>query len=179
MVIKRHFYALDLGKAIDRVCESCQTCASLKKFPDQLIPQSSEDPREAIGLTFAAVVLKGNCQLIFVLRECVSSYSVACFITDEKRDTLRDAFLRVALQLRPLDGPPAIIRVDPAPGFKGLGEDDTLSKYKVFLEIGQNKNINKNPVAKKAIAKPGEHVSDLKLVIALSDLTHEFDLLDF
>lgn len=31
LVIKRHFYVLDLGKAID-------TCASLKKFPDQLIP---------------------------------------------------------------------------------------------------------------------------------------------
>lgn len=69
--------------------------------------------------------------------------------------------------------------MDPAPGFIGLREDDTLSKYKVSLEIGQNKIINKNPVAKKAIAQPDEHVSDLKLVIALSDSTHEFDLLDF
>lgn len=179
LVIKRHFYALDLGKAIDRVCESCHTCASLKKIPDQLIPQSSEDPSEAIGLTFAADVLKRNCQLIFVLRECVSSYTVACLITDEKRDTLRDAILRLALELRPLDGPPAIIRVDPAPGFIGLREDDTLLKYKVSLEIGRVKNTNKNPVAEKAIGEleeilrqepGGGPVSDLKLAIAVARL---------
>lgn len=32
-----HFYALDLSKAVDRVCSSCHACVSLRKFPDTLV----------------------------------------------------------------------------------------------------------------------------------------------
>ena len=150
-VIKRQFFALDLPKAIDRVSNSCHTCASLDQLPDRLAEQSSEDPPEHIGLNFAADVMKQNRQLILVVRETVSSYTTACVIPDEKRDTLRDNLVSLMTGMHPIDGPPAVIRVDPAPGFVSLKNDSFLNKYNITVQIGRAKNPNKNPVAEKAI----------------------------
>ena len=41
LVMKRHFYALDLAKAVDSACVSSHVCASLQKFPDRLIRKNS------------------------------------------------------------------------------------------------------------------------------------------
>ena len=120
VVAKWHFYALNLSKAIERVGEMCHTCTSLKNFPDQLLQQSSEMPIEVFRCSYAADVLKRNCQFILVLRECVTSYTKTCLIPDESGDTLREAILTIILDLNPLDGPPAVICVDPAPGFIAL-----------------------------------------------------------
>ena len=57
------------------------------------------------------------------------------------------------MELRPLEGPPAIIRVDPAPGFAALMNDPTLLRLGIRLEIGRIKNPNKNPVAEKAVSE--------------------------
>ena len=54
LVMKRHFYALDLTKAIERTYNSYHTCLSLQKFPDSLVKQTLEDPPESIGVSFAA-----------------------------------------------------------------------------------------------------------------------------
>ena len=180
MVLKRHFYALDLPRAIENVCESCHTCASLKKFPDKLEQQTSDDQVAGIGTVFAADVLKRNCQLVCVLQEAVKSYTTACVISNEKRETLREALLRLVMELHPLDGPPAVIRVDPAPGFIALRDDETLGKFRIVLEIGRVKNKNKNPVAEKAIAEledellrqepGGGPVTDFTLSVAVARL---------
>lgn len=61
-------------------------------------------------MSFAADILKRNRQNIQVARETVTSFTKACLIPDEKRDTVREA----------LDGPPAVIRVDPAPALHPL-----------------------------------------------------------
>ena len=53
--------------------------------------------------------------------------------------------------MRPLDGPFAVVRVDGAPAFVALSKDTTLQKNRIFIEIGRTKNINKNPVAERAI----------------------------
>ena len=82
-VLKRHFYALDMTKTVERVSAACHTCASLKKVPDSFIQQSTEDPPEAIAASFAADVLKRNRQLILVVRESVLSFTSACVIEDE------------------------------------------------------------------------------------------------
>ena len=37
LVMKHHFYALDLTKAIERTYNLCHTCLSLQKFPDSLV----------------------------------------------------------------------------------------------------------------------------------------------
>ena len=50
-----------------------------------------------------------------------------------------------------MDGPPAIIQTDPAPGFKVLVNDKSLHQHRITLELGHAKNPNKNPVAERAI----------------------------
>ena len=46
-------------------------------------------------------------------------------IDNEKHETLRDAVARLVIDLHPLDGPIALVRVDPASGFTAL-KDDTF-----------------------------------------------------
>jgi hypothetical protein len=60
--------------------------------------------------------------------------------------------------MRPLDGPIAVIRTDPAPGFKAFADDDTLKQHRISIEIGHAKNPNKNPVAERTVQ---EVVSEL------------------
>ena len=134
MVIQRHFFALDMSAAITRVSDSCHTCASLKKFPTSLISQSSEDPPEVVGVSFAADIIRRCCQFILILRECTISYTTSCLVPDEKSDTLRDALVRLVVGLHPLDGPQAVIRVDPAPGFISL---KTPRPYNILASLSK------------------------------------------
>ena len=72
-------------------------------------------------------------------------------IEDEHHHTLRDTLVRLCIQLRPLDGPPAVIRTDSAPGFKSLVNNKLLQHHRIVLELGNPKKPNKNPVAEKAV----------------------------
>ena len=53
--------------------------------------------------------------------------------------------------MRPLDGPSAVIRTDPASGFKALTEDLLLKHHRITIEVGSAKNRNKNPVAEREV----------------------------
>ncbi|XP_044183898.1 uncharacterized protein LOC122964389 [Acropora millepora] len=75
MVTKRYLFALDMDKAIERVVRSCTSCAALSHTPQARIEQSSCEPPDAVGISFAADVLKRSRQLILVLRESVTSYT--------------------------------------------------------------------------------------------------------
>ena len=153
---------------------------SLLKLPQTLIDQSTTHLPDAIGVTFAADVIKRNRQLIFVIRETVSSYTSTCVVESERHDALLDCIVRLCVEFRPLDGPPAIIRVDPAPGFIALVDDPTLQRLGICLEVGRIKNPNKNPVAEKAVLEVedellrqepcGGPVSSLSLPIATAQL---------
>lgn len=147
----RYVFALDLDKSVESTSRSCHHCTSLRNTPNLTIAQSTNDPPEVVGISYAADIIKRERQLILVLRECVTSYTVTCFVNDERRDTLRDSIIQLCIGLRPLDGPPAVIRTDPAPGFAALVNDALLNKYRLTIELGRVKNINKNPVAEKAI----------------------------
>ena len=73
-----------------------------------------------------------------------------------------------------------MIRVDPAPGFQALKEDVLLRRNHITIEIGRVKNVNKNPVAEKAVQEleteilrqepRGEHLSPCTLAIATARL---------
>ena len=79
-----------------------------------------------------------------------------------------------------MDGPPAVIRIDPAPGSKALINDPLLTKHRITIELGQAKNANKNPVAERAVQELemellrqeplGGAVSPLTLAVATSAL---------
>lgn len=179
-VVKRHFFALDLSQAIDRVTDSCHTCASLRRFPQIVTSQSTEDPPEVVGMSFAADVIKRNKQCIMVLRETTTSYTAACFIDNEKSDTVREAIVCLIAELHPIHGPPAVVRVDPAPCFMALREDKTLQQFNIILDVGRVKNVNKNPVAEKCILEledeilrlepGGGQICKIQLAVAVSRL---------
>ena len=150
------------------------------QYTHTLIEQTTSDHPDVIGTSFAADVLKGNRQLVLVVRECVTSYTLAMLIDNERRDTLRDALIRLCIEMRPLDGPSAVIRTDPAQGFRYLLNDELLHQHRLSLEIGRVKNPNKNPVAEKAVQEldnelrkqepHGGPISPMTLYVAIARL---------
>lgn len=150
-VVHRSFYALDMDKAIEHVSLSCHQCSALRSTPATIVQQDSSDPPETVGSSFAADIIKRERQLIFVVRECVTSFTATMLVTDERAQTLRDGILQLCAELHPLDGPFAVIRTDPAPGFVALCNDELLNRHRISIEVGRVKNKNKNPVAEKAI----------------------------
>ena len=70
---------------------------------------------------------------------------------------------RLVLSLHPLDGPKAVIRVDPAPAFILLSANDALKHIGISFEVGRVKNKNKNPVAERAALELEEEILRLEL----------------
>ena len=179
-VMTRYFFALDMDQAIQRTTAACHQCASLLTAPKYRVEQSSEDPPDALGVTFATDIIRRARQMILILRECVTSYSVACFVVNESHDALREAIVSLCIPLVPLDGPRAVIRADPAPGFVALLNDPELHRLRIHIEMGRVKNRNKNPVAEKAVQEferellridpSGAPVSLIQLAIATANL---------
>ncbi|KAL0153092.1 hypothetical protein M9458_051586, partial [Cirrhinus mrigala] len=141
LVVGRYFYALDLDSAIQLTSKGCHQCAALARSPVFAVEQSSCNPPETVGSTFAADVLKREHQLILVVHECVTSFTAALLIDDKRKESLRDGIVRLCIGLRPLDGPFAIVRTDPAPGFSALAKDTVLTQYRLAIEVGNAKNV--------------------------------------
>ncbi|KAL9982784.1 hypothetical protein ACROYT_G004889 [Oculina patagonica] len=175
----RYFFALDVDKAIDLVSSSCHTCQSLKSIPKHFQPQSCKEAPRSIGVSFAADFARRHRQLILVLRETVSSYTLTTLIKSEKQEDLRNAIIVLCSQLRSLQDGSTTVRVDPAPGFCALANDPILLSQGISLEIGRVKNPNKNTVAERAIEElslelfnlspEGGPVSDVTLALATAN----------
>jgi hypothetical protein len=142
-----------MDKAVELVSKNCFHCAALQKSPQMAIEQTTSDPQVVIGVSFAADVVRRESQFILVVREYVTSYTSAIIIDNERAETLRNGLLRLCIEIRPINGPIAVVRTDPAQGFCALVGDMLLKKHCIMIEIGRIKNKNKNPVAKKAIQK--------------------------
>ena len=179
-VFIRHFFALDLDKYIDITFNSCHQCASIKQLPSTPVEQSTTEPPSCVGVNFSADVIRRTRQFILLLRETVTSFTSACIIQDEKADSLMGGLLQLILPLHPVDSPHATIRTDPCPGFQAIVNDNRLESFNVSLELGEAKNINKNPVAEKAVQEvereilrqdpSGNPISSLSLAAAVSRL---------
>jgi len=110
-----------------------------------VLEQSTGDPPASAGTSFAADIIKRARQLILVLRENVTSYTGACLVDSERKESLRDGLICLCVAMCPLDGPPAVIRTDPAPGFTSLVEDELLQQHRINIEIGRVKLLTKTP----------------------------------
>ena len=182
-IADRHFFALGFSKIIDEVSKGCHTCASLAKIPRSLVVQSTSDPPEVVGVQFSCDVLRRERLKIVVLRENVSSYTLTCLIPSECSDDLRKALIKLLVGMVPLDGPLAIVRVDPASGFKALRGDQLLRKHRIELDLGEAKNINKNPIAERAVQElevaiqhqdfHNETINDINLAIATARINNK------
>ena len=125
------FYAFDIEKAIDDITNNCHQCAALQKIPQTLVEQITSGPPEVVGMSFTRDVMKREKQLILVVRECVTSYTVAAIIENERHETLHGALIPLCIGIRPLDGPPAVVRIDPAPGSQALVDDELLRDCRI------------------------------------------------
>ena len=182
-VIRRFFFMLDLDKIIEEITESCHHCASLRPVKHMLVDQSSEPPVAGVGVAFAADVLRRARQVIMVVRETVTSYTFTQLIEDEKQGSIRSSLICLCTPLQPLQGPPSIIRTDCAPTFKSLVNDDQLRTQNLCVELGRTVNVNKNPVAERAIQELEAEISRLDptnnpisaslLAIATANLNHQ------
>ena len=126
-------------------------CASLRKVPKSLIPESSSSPPESVGCSFAADVMNRERQKILVVREYVSSLTRAAILPSEKHEDIRSAVISLIHDIIPLEGPHAIVRTDNAPGFQPLVNDQLLESNRIHIDLGRIKNKNRNPVAERAI----------------------------
>jgi hypothetical protein len=130
----------------------------VRKVPHFQQEQDSADPPKSVGISFAADVLKREQQLVLVVRECVTSFKLTALLEDERKDTLRDALVQLCVELRPLDGPRAVVRTDPAPGFAALLKEDLLHHHRISVKVGRAKKTNKNTVAERAIQELEEEI---------------------
>ena len=146
-VFNRYFFALNLDASVTDVVDSCSQCTALKSLPKETFTQSTSPTPQAPGQLFAADVIKRSKQLIFAIRDVHSSFSVAEIIPDETAKALQSALITTTTNLR---CPQCSIRVDSAPGFKSLKNDEQLKSLDISLDFGRTKNINKNPVGEKA-----------------------------
>ena len=179
-VFNRAFYALDLEKAVGRVLDGCHPCASLKKLPSAFMEQSTSPPPACVGSKFSADVIRRERQKILLLREYVSSFTDATFILTEDSEALKEGLIKLTSRLRTASGPSATIRVDPATGFQAMKKDNLLTSLGISIEIGEPKNVNKNPVSEKAISEflaeiarlqpEGGQISETTLSVAIANL---------
>lgn len=159
-MFSRYFYALDLDAHLAALYTSCHTCYSLKKLPPPLLEDSTTPP-SAVGVSYAADVMHHERQLVLVVRESVTLHTLTCFVSDERAATIESALISLCVSLRAVDGPPATVRVDPAPCFVSLVSSDALKLAGISLDIGRAHNKNKNPSAEHAI---GELRSELRRI---------------
>ena len=116
----RNFYALDLDFVLQQTNQGCHTFVSLSHLLIATASPTTSDRPDSFGLNFAAgICIYG--QNIFVLREVVTSFMSAYIIDTENHSDKRDGLICVGL--RPIYGPPAVICVNPAPGFVKLKRD--------------------------------------------------------
>ena len=150
-VFVRAYFCLDLDRVARSVVDGCYTCAALKKVPTKFHEQSTSTPASIIGSRFSADVIRREKQFILLMRESISSFTDAVIIPNETADSLRDGIILLASRMRSPVSPHAVIRTDPASALRSLVNSTALSKMNLQIELGDAKNINKNPIAEKAI----------------------------
>ena len=176
----RYYFALDLDKFLDESMNTCSLCMSLKKLPKELIQQSTVDLPHTVGKIFSADIIRRENQKILVLLDIFSSFKVGSLISNEQKDTLQQSLIQLASTLKHPEG--CVIKVDHAPGFQALKNDEILASVGIKLDFGRLKNKNQNPTVDKAIqeveyeikclAPGGGSITPGLLATALSNSNH-------
>ena len=104
----------------------------------------------------------------------MTSFTLTKIIQSEQKEDLKTGLISLLYRIKP--NQLTVIRVDPHSSFVSLKEDAVLLEYGIQLEIGHEKNINKNGVAEKSIQEleaelvkisPGDQpVTEIELIKA-------------
>ena len=165
------FFALNADIAISSVFSSCTHCQSLLTLPKELHLQSTSVPAAFPSIDFACDIMRRNKQYVFVLRDTFSSFTSMMLLPNEDHISLHKALLLTVSAQRASPQTPVVVRVDNAPGFQSLRHDTLLQKHHISLDFGRVKNINRNPVAEKAVRELGSEI--LRFNPDLVELTDE------
>ena len=182
------FFGLNLDKAAHKVSQNCHQCASLKEVPKTMIKQTTDAPPNTVTAKLSADIMKRNNQKIIILREVVSSYTMAKIIPNETSDSVSEALMEFCNFLRPDKTANVCIKVDPAPAHKSLfkktSQNSILKKHNINLELGRASNPNKNPIIDKCIKEiineiqiispDGGPISPALLSIAVANLNSRY-----
>ena len=142
---------LNADTAISSVFTLCTCCQSLLTLPKELHLESTSAPAAFPSIDFACDIMRRNKQYVFVLRDTFSSFTSAMLLSNEDHTSLRKALLSTVSEQRASPQTPVVVRVDNAPGFQALRHDNLLQKHHISLDFGRVKNINRNPIAEKAV----------------------------
>ena len=152
-VFHRYYFALKADETINHVTSTCSQCLSLTSVPKELYEQSTSSLPPTPGTDFAADVIRRKEQHIFLMRDTLSSYTYASFISNENKSSLLESIITSVSFLRPTPETGVTIRIDNAPGLQALHNSKVLHDYHITLVLGRIHNPNKNPVAEKAISE--------------------------
>ena len=151
-LLRRHFFAFEMDKAIQEYVSSCIACAAKKDQSHTKQPMSSVPPPHYFGEQFAADVVKREKQKILLLRETATSFTWTTFIKNERAATLEAGLRRLFAEVRPPNAMrPSVCRVDNATAFQSLSDNKVLLDIGVSLDLSNKANKNGNPVAEKAV----------------------------
>ena len=166
---KRKFFIFDIKKVAQEVFNNCIKCMADKKIRPMITNLETQTRAECPGTFLNADVLKRNKQKILVLRDNLTSFTQTKFVPSESKDDLRSGLISLTLPFKPKMK--AVIRVDPHSSFESLSKDKTLEEFDIELEIGDEKNINHNGVAEKAIQELEEEILKIPNNHTLTDIT--------
>ena len=97
LAMKRHFYGLDMTKSIERVANTCYTCASLHHRSNNIPPAIH---RKWLASVMLQMFLEEESRSFFIPRETTTSFASATIIPDEKSPRLRDSLFTLVAALR-------------------------------------------------------------------------------
>ena len=144
----RYWFSIGTVKLIEEVKENCQLCKALAPLPKEFFEQSTSRSGK-LGSCWAADVIRGDLQFIFIAREKLSCYTVTIIIPNERHETLREAIIVATAELIPEDG--LTLQVDNASGLVKLVGDSQLDRSNIKIETGRKNNKDSNPIAEKAV----------------------------
>ena len=102
-----------------------------------------------------------------------SSFKFGSLIPNEQKDTLQQSLIQLASTLKHPEC--CAIKVDHAPGFQALKNDEIHASVGIELDFGRSKNKNQNPPIEyevKCLAPGGWPITPGLLATALSSSNH-------
>ena len=157
-IFDKYFFGVGVANVIEERYEKCQICSAMKKLPNANKFQSTTNAQMP-GTNFGCDIFKRAKQLIMVIRDQFSSYTVADFIENETSDSLEKAIIKLTTPIRHTGE--IIIRSDQAPGFLKANKSKMLSELEIKLELGNSLNKNSNAVIDKGIQELEREITAL------------------
>ena len=167
-ITKRNFFIFDRKKLCQEVFTNCIQCQAGKKISPNMLNFEVQTKSEHAGTFFNADVIQRNTQKILLLRDNLTSFTQTKFVENEQKDTLREGLICLIYRIKP--NMKIIVRVDPHSSFKALENDKILAECDIQLDLGDEKNKNKNGVAEKGIQELHEEIVKISTETKLSEI---------